>query len=125
MVIIIIITARTGEAISTGTFNMWFGDVESLVTFLKAIQKDTFVLIATFDDGATKITAEARELIAELGSSAINSLAFRDNWVFAGGKGITGKSPFEQHAKNNKSNNKYDNWPELLELKGCLPQKLD
>lgn len=34
--------------------------------------------------------------MADLGSSTINKLAFRDNWIFAGGKGIIGKSPFEQ-----------------------------
>ncbi|XP_048113586.1 protein FAM3C isoform X1 [Alosa alosa] len=122
---IAVINARTGELIRTGTFNMWHGEVESLVTFLKAVEKDTLVLIATYDDGATKITDEARGLIAELGSTSINKLAFRDNWVFAGGKGISGKSPFEQHIANNKSNNKYDKWPELLEMTGCIPQKMD
>jgi len=31
---------------------------------------------------------EARELIQQLGSKAIKSLAFRDSWVFVGAKGI-------------------------------------
>lgn len=122
---IAVINARTGEVIKTDTFNMWLGEVDSLVPFLKTIESNTLVLIATYDDGATKITDEARRLIAELGSTAINKLAFRDNWVFAGGKGISGKSPFEQHIENNQSRNKYDTWPELLEMKDCFPQKLD
>lgn len=43
-----------------------------------------------------RLNDEARKLIADLGSSAINNLGFRDNWIFVGGKGIKTKSPFEQ-----------------------------
>lgn len=43
-----------------------------------------------------RLNEEARRLIAELGSSSITNLGFRDNWVFCGGKGIKTKSPFEQ-----------------------------
>ena len=43
-----------------------------------------------------RLNDEARRLIAELGSTSITSLGFRDNWVFCGGKGIKTKSPFEQ-----------------------------
>lgn len=44
----------------------------------------------------SRLNEEARKLIAELGSTSINNLGFRDNWVFCGGKGIKTKSPFEQ-----------------------------
>lgn len=44
----------------------------------------------------SRLNDEARKLIAELGSSSITNLGFRDNWVFCGGKGIKTKSPFEQ-----------------------------
>lgn len=43
-----------------------------------------------------RLNDEARNLIADLGSSSIGILGFRDNWVFVGGKGIKTKSPFEQ-----------------------------
>jgi len=43
-----------------------------------------------------RLDEEARNLIADLGSSSISILGFRDNWVFVGGKGIKTKSPFEQ-----------------------------
>lgn len=43
-----------------------------------------------------RLNDEARKLIAELGSSAVGNLGFRDNWIFVGGKGIKTKSPFEQ-----------------------------
>lgn len=50
-----------------------------------------FILFLTL-----RLNDEARRLIAELGSTSITNLAFRDNWVFCGGKGIKTKSPFEQ-----------------------------
>jgi hypothetical protein len=43
-----------------------------------------------------RLNEEARKLISELGSSVVNSLKFRDNWIFVGGKGIKTKTPFEQ-----------------------------
>ena len=43
-----------------------------------------------------RLNDEARKLIADLGSTAISNLGFRDNWIFVGGKGIKTKSPFEQ-----------------------------
>ncbi|KAL7982685.1 hypothetical protein Chor_010283 [Crotalus horridus] len=30
-----------------------------------------------------------------------------------------------QHIKNNKDTNKYEGWPEVVEMEGCIPQKLD
>ena len=43
-----------------------------------------------------RLNEDVRKLIAELGSSAVQSLGFRDNWVFVGGKGATVKSKFEK-----------------------------
>lgn len=43
-----------------------------------------------------RMTDEARTLIVEFGSSKIKILGFRDNWIFAGGKGFSRESPFEQ-----------------------------
>uniref|UniRef100_A0A672KU35 Family with sequence similarity 3 member C n=1 Tax=Sinocyclocheilus grahami TaxID=75366 RepID=A0A672KU35_SINGR len=98
-------------------------DVNQLIKFLKEIEDGSIVMMATFDDPATKLNDEARNLIAELGSSSIGILGFRDNWVFVGGKGIKTKSPFEQYIKNNAETNKYEGWPEVLEMEGCIPIK--
>lgn len=43
-----------------------------------------------------RLNDEAKHLISDLGSSVINTLGFRDSWIFVGGKGIRTKSPFEQ-----------------------------
>ncbi|XP_016116341.1 protein FAM3C-like isoform X3 [Sinocyclocheilus grahami] len=113
---------KTGEHVNTGSFNMWNGKVEELIEFLKSIENGSLVLIATFDDPATKLNDEARTLIAELGSSYISQLKFRDNWVFVGGKKTTTKISFEQHIKNDRETNKYESWPEIIELEGCIPR---
>nr|XP_035978221.1 protein FAM3C [Halichoerus grypus] len=120
-----LVNGKTGEVVDTKYFDMWGGDVAPFIEFLKSIQDGTIVLMGTYDDGATKLNDEARRLIAELGSTSITNLGFRDNWVFCGGKGIKTKSPFEQHIKNNKDTNKYEGWPEVVEMEGCIPQKQD
>ncbi|XP_054656880.1 protein FAM3C isoform X2 [Dunckerocampus dactyliophorus] len=72
-----------------------------------------------------RLNEEARKLIADLGSTAITNLGFRDNWIFVGGKGIKTKSPFEQHIKNSADTNKFEGWPDVLEMEGCVPQRQD
>ncbi|EHA99131.1 Protein FAM3C [Heterocephalus glaber] len=114
---------KTGEVLAIKYFDMWGGDVAPFIEFLKGIQDGTIVLLGTYDDGGTKLNDEAGRLIAELRSTSITNLVFRDNWVFCGGKGIKTKSLFEQHIKNNKDTNKYEGWPEVVEMNGCTPQK--
>uniref|UniRef100_A0A7N8XAD7 FAM3 metabolism regulating signaling molecule C n=1 Tax=Mastacembelus armatus TaxID=205130 RepID=A0A7N8XAD7_9TELE len=115
-----LVNGKTGELIKTDSFDMY---VVPFIKFLKEIEDGTVVMMASFDDPATKLNDEARKLISDLGSSAINNLGFRDNWIFVGGKGIKTKSPFEQHIKNNADTNKFDGWPEVLEMEGCIPQR--
>ncbi|XP_066523853.1 protein FAM3C [Hoplias malabaricus] len=122
---IALVNGRTGELIKTDFFDMWAGDVNTLINFLVSVEDGTVVMMATFDDSATKLNDEARKLISDLGSSNINSLGFRDNWIFVGGKGIKTKSPFEQYIKNNAESNKYEGWPEVLEMEGCIPRRQD
>ncbi|XP_061768165.1 protein FAM3C isoform X2 [Nerophis ophidion] len=120
---IVLVNGKTGEVNKTDSFDMWGGDVAPLIQFLKAIPEGTITMMASFDDPSTKLNGEARKLIADLGSSSINNLGFRDNWIFVGGKGIKTKSPFEQHIKNSADTNKYEGWPEVLEMEGCVPQR--
>ncbi|XP_077400373.1 protein FAM3C isoform X2 [Vanacampus margaritifer] len=95
---IALVNGKTGELNKTDFFDMWTGNVASLIQFLKGIEEGTVVMMASFDDPSTKLNDEARKLIADLGSTAIKNLGFRDNWIFVGGKGIKTKSPFEQMA---------------------------
>ncbi|XP_078270026.1 protein FAM3C-like [Rhinoraja longicauda] len=122
---IALVNATNGQLITINFFDMWTGKIEQLVDFLKDIKLPTILLLASFDDPSTKMNDEAKKLFTELGSSLIFSLGFRDNWVFVGAKPIKGKSPFEQIIKNNKEKNKYENWPEAIEIEGCVPRKTD
>ncbi|XP_039222047.1 protein FAM3A isoform X7 [Crotalus tigris] len=98
-------------------------DVNELLKFIRSLHEGTLVFVASYDDPATKMNEEARKIFTELGSKFARELAFRDSWVFVGAKGVQDKSPFEQHVKNSRSSNKYEGWPEALEMEGCIPQR--
>uniref|UniRef100_UPI00398F4F83 protein FAM3C-like n=1 Tax=Pristiophorus japonicus TaxID=55135 RepID=UPI00398F4F83 len=121
---IVLVNATSGELLVTDFFDMWTGDIKLLLAFLKPIKLGTILLLASFDDPATKMTDEVRTLFSELGSSLIHDVQFRDNWIFVGAKPIKEKSPFEQILKNENAKNKYGNWPEAVEMEGCIPKKL-
>ncbi|XP_056589189.1 protein FAM3A [Triplophysa dalaica] len=118
---IVLVNGVTGEVLEISAFDMWAGDVSDLLKYLRPIHEGTLVFVASFDDPASKLNEEARRLFEELGSTAAKELSFRDSWVFVGAKGIENKSPFEQRMKNSKSSNKYEGWPESLEMDGCVP----
>ncbi|KAI9530774.1 protein FAM3A isoform X1 [Gymnodraco acuticeps] len=118
---IALVNGVTGELLDTKSFDMWAGDISDLLKYLRPLHEGTLVFVASFDDAATKMNDESRRLFEELGSTAVKELAFRDSWVFVGAKGIENKSPFEQRMKNTKSSNKYEGWPESLEMDGCIP----
>ncbi|KAG8513856.1 Protein FAM3A [Galemys pyrenaicus] len=153
----------SGELIAARTFDMWAGDVNDLLKFIRPLHEGTLVFVASYDDPATKMNEETRKLFSDLGSKNVKDLAFRDSWVFVGAKGVHNKSPFEQwfswytggaqadgasgnlwvwgraasdparraeaapscpqHVKNSKHTNKYEGWPEALEMEGCIPRR--
>ncbi|XP_058932239.1 protein FAM3D [Kogia breviceps] len=120
---IALVNGTTGKVMTQKYFDMYSGDANLLVKFLKGIPEGTLVLVASYDDPGTKMNDEIRKLFSNLGSTYAKQLGFRDSWVFLGARDINGKSPFEEFLKNNPDTNKYDGWPELLELEGCVPQK--
>ncbi|XP_044157325.1 protein FAM3D [Bufo gargarizans] len=122
---IALVNASTTELLKTGHFDMYSGDVKEVLKFLEPVKEGTLIFIASFDDPGTKLNDKARDLFTSYGSSFAKKLGFRDSWTFVGGKGLRNKSPFEQHIKNDKENNKYDGWPEVLEISGCIPRKMD
>ncbi|XP_053845032.1 protein FAM3D [Vidua macroura] len=122
---IALVNGTTGQLLKTDAFDMYSGDITKLQTFLQGIKHGTLVLTASYDDAATKMNDKVRAYFRELGSSHVGNLRFRDNWVFLGAKGLMNKSPFEKHIKNDEETNKYEGWPELLEMEGCAPRKMD
>ncbi|XP_028287435.1 protein FAM3C-like isoform X2 [Parambassis ranga] len=122
---VVILNAKTGEVVKTAHFDMYSGDVNPLIKLLKSVEKGSAVLMASYDEPSSKLNEDAKKLIAELGSSAVHLLGFRDNWVFVGGKAAAVKSKFEKVLKNDHANNKYENWPELIDLEGCIPKYME
>uniref|UniRef100_A0A3P9L088 ILEI/PANDER domain-containing protein n=1 Tax=Oryzias latipes TaxID=8090 RepID=A0A3P9L088_ORYLA len=121
----VLVDGKTGKVLKTTNFDTYSGDVKYIIDFLKEMKPGSVILMASFDEPSSKLNDEARNLIAELGSSSIQKLGYRDNWVFVGAKGGMVKSNFEKYIKNDKPNNKYDNWPELIDLQGCFPKTLE
>ncbi|XP_030634260.1 protein FAM3C [Chanos chanos] len=121
---IVVIEGETGKVLKYDYFNMYSGNPKELLNFLKTIVPGNIVLIASFDDPATKLTDEIRDIFEGFGSSMIKSLKFRDSWVFAGAPGLEEKSPFEKRIPNDSKTNVYGQWPELVEMDGCFPRKI-
>ncbi|XDA86460.1 hypothetical protein R6Z07F_016193 [Ovis aries] len=120
---IVLVDGTKGAVLTQKSFDMYSGDASLLVKFLKEISGNMLVLVASYDDPGTKMNEEIRKLFSNLGSTHAKQLGFRDSWVFLGAQDLQSKSPFEQFLKNNPETNKYDGWPELLELEGCVPRK--
>ncbi|XP_012517470.1 PREDICTED: protein FAM3A isoform X1 [Propithecus coquereli] len=93
---IALVNGVSGELIEARAFDMWAGDVNDLLKFIRPLHEGTLVFVASYDDPATKMNEETRKLFGELGSRNAKELAFRDSWVFVGAKGVQNKSPFEQ-----------------------------
>ncbi|XP_074054964.1 protein FAM3D [Macrotis lagotis] len=121
---IALVDGKTGILKTHKTFDMFSGDINLLMEFLKEIPESALVLVASFDDPATKLNPEARKLLSDLGSAYAAELGFRDSWVFLGAKDIKEKSPFEEYLKNIPEQNKYEGWPEALKIEGCVPRKM-
>ncbi|KAM4589067.1 protein FAM3C isoform 2-T2 [Odontesthes bonariensis] len=121
---IVVVNGENGVVEKFGYLNINAGDPEDILAYLKDIKPAAIVLVASFDDVATKLTDEMREIFVDMGSTLISSLKPRDNWVFAGRAGTKIKSLFEKHAVNNESTNVFEEWPEMVEVGGCFPRTL-
>uniref|UniRef100_A0A673Z386 FAM3 metabolism regulating signaling molecule D n=1 Tax=Salmo trutta TaxID=8032 RepID=A0A673Z386_SALTR len=121
---LVLVNGENGKIEKFDYFNMYSGETKAILDFLKTIKPGMIVLVASFDDAATKMTDEIRNIFAGLGSSSIKDVKFRDSWVFAGGAGTEQKSPFEKLAANNQKTNIYGSWPEMVEIAGCFPRKI-
>ncbi|KYO25046.1 protein FAM3D [Alligator mississippiensis] len=118
-----LVNGTTGQLIKTESYDMYSGDVKHLVDFLKTIQDGTLVLIASYDDPATKMNNEARTLLTNLGSSYAAKLRYWDNWVFLGEKGRKDKRRFEKLMRIDEETDKELKLPVALRMEGCVPQK--
>ncbi|XP_015248109.1 PREDICTED: protein FAM3C-like [Cyprinodon variegatus] len=118
---IVVVNDETGVVERFDYLNMISGNSADILTYLEKIKPGMIVLVASFDDAATKMTDEIRQMFVDMGSTLIRSVKHRDNWVFAGRAGIKIKSIFEQRAENDEITNVFDGWPEMVQVGGCFP----
>nr|XP_012645749.1 protein FAM3D isoform X2 [Microcebus murinus] len=122
---IALVNGTTGTVMRQKTFDMYSGDVQFLVKFLKEIPEGTLVLVASYDDPGTKMNSEVRQLFSSLGSSYADQLGFRDSWVFLGAKDLRSKSPFEQMRNRDlESSHQPAQGPEPLRDAPAFPRQL-
>ncbi|KAM9483373.1 protein FAM3C isoform 1-T1 [Clarias gariepinus] len=118
---IVIVDGETGMILRSDFFKV---QSKGLHDFLKEVHNGNIVLVASYEDPTVQLTDEVRKLFAEMGSSMVSSVKYRDNWVFAGAVGLNKESPFEKLIVNDKKTNAYGDWPEIGELDGCFPRKV-
>ncbi|XP_068451170.1 protein FAM3C [Clinocottus analis] len=119
---IVVVNGKNGKVEKYGFLNMNYGNEEYILAFLKEIQPGMIVLVASFDDVTPKMTDDMREVFIGMGSTLIKSVKQRDSWVFVGKSGTEHKSLFEKQAVNDEKTNVYEEWPEMVELSGCIPR---
>ncbi|XP_077386032.1 protein FAM3C isoform X1 [Festucalex cinctus] len=119
---IVVINSENGAVDRCGYLNMSDGVPEDILEYLKEIKPGEIVIVASFDDVTTKMTKEMREIFVGMGSALIESVSYRDNWVFAGRGDAANSSSFEKRAANDDQSNVYDGWPMAVEVGGCFPR---
>lgn len=119
---IAVVNGKTGKTTNKGVFDLYGKDSTELKNFIRKVQDEEIVLATTYDDAAFRLDDEARNLMADLGSEKVKKLAFRDNWIFVGGKKMKLTKIFENLSANDKAKNKFGDWPEAITIEGCIPK---
>ncbi|NXV07272.1 FAM3B protein, partial [Cettia cetti] len=61
---------------------------QEMMDFIRNAPEGTLILMATHDDGSTRLNNDAKKLVEELGSKEIKNIKFRSSWVFIAAKGF-------------------------------------
>ncbi|NXC07745.1 FAM3B protein, partial [Orthonyx spaldingii] len=116
---------KTGEVTSTKFFEMWTGDhSREMMDFIRNAPEGTLFLMATHDDGSTKLKNDAKNLVEELGSKEIKNIKFRSSWVFIAAKGFKLPDNIQKEKINHsdQKKNRYSGWPAEIQIEGCIPR---
>nr|XP_056714637.1 protein FAM3B [Euleptes europaea] len=124
---IAIVDYNTGKCTDAKYFDMWEGDFSGGMTdFIKKAPQGSLLLMVTHDDGSTKLKADAKKAIADLGSKEIQNIRFRSSWAFIAAKGFKLPDYLEKEKINHSDNkkNRYGGWPAEIQIEGCIPGNL-
>ncbi|NWY71720.1 FAM3B protein, partial [Erithacus rubecula] len=97
-----------------------------MMNFIRNAPVGSLILMATHDDGSTRLKNDARKLVEELGSKEIKNIKFRSSWVFIAAKGFKLPDNIEKEKINHsdKNKNRYKGWPAEIQIEGCIPRNL-
>ncbi|XP_039911568.1 protein FAM3B isoform X2 [Hirundo rustica] len=124
---IAIVNYKTGKLRSTNFFEMWAGDhSREMMDFIRNAPDGSLLLMATHDDGSTRLRNDAKKLVEELGSKEIKNIRFRSSWVFIGAKGFKLPDNIQKEKINHsdQTKNRYKGWPAEIQIEGCIPRNL-
>lgn len=117
-----VVDGRDGDSPKVQVFDLYGQDSGTFKKFLSELGENEIVFMATFDDATQRFDKEARDAVAALGSQSATKLAFRDNWIFVGGKKLKSQPAWEEHVASDKEKNKFGNWPGTITMEGCIPK---
>ncbi|NWR53104.1 FAM3B protein, partial [Regulus satrapa] len=97
-----------------------------MMNFIRNAPEGTLLLMATYDDGSTRLKSNARKLVEELGSKEIKNIKFRSSWVFITAKGFKLPDNIQKEKINHseQTRNRYKGWPAEIQIEGCIPRNL-
>ncbi|NXO66740.1 FAM3B protein, partial [Phainopepla nitens] len=97
-----------------------------MMDFIRKAPEGTLILMATYDDGSTRLKNNARKLVEELGSKEIKNIKFRSSWVFIAAKGFNLPDNIQKEKINHsdQTKNRYRGWPAEIQIEGCIPRNL-
>uniref|UniRef100_A0A8D3B5H7 FAM3 metabolism regulating signaling molecule D n=1 Tax=Scophthalmus maximus TaxID=52904 RepID=A0A8D3B5H7_SCOMX len=110
-----------GETGNLDGYRLLSGNSGAVLAYLSQIDPGMFVFVASYDNVEDKLSKEVREYFVEMGSTMVQSIKYRDSWVFAGRVG-TRKKLFETIAVSDEKTNIFEGWPEAVEVGGCYPR---
>ncbi|XP_005037248.1 PREDICTED: protein FAM3B isoform X1 [Ficedula albicollis] len=124
---IAIVNYKTGKLRSTNFFEMWRRDQSrEMMNFIRNAPVGSLILMATHDDGSTRLKNDTKKLVEELGSKEIKNIKFRSSWVFIAAKGFKLPDNIEKEKINHsdQKKNRYKGWPAEIQIEGCIPRNL-
>ncbi|XP_021395999.2 protein FAM3B [Lonchura striata] len=124
---IAIVNYKTGKFMSTNFFEMWAQDhSREMMDFIRKAPEGTLLLMATHDDGSTRLKDDTKKLVEELGSKEIKNIKFRSSWVFIAAKGFKLPDNIQKEKINHsdQAKNRYKGWPAEIQIEGCIPRNL-
>ncbi|NWT71363.1 FAM3B protein, partial [Prunella himalayana] len=97
-----------------------------MMDFIRKAPEGSLLLMATYDDGSTRLKDDAKKLVEELGSKEIKNIKFRSSWVFIAAKGfkLPDNTQKEKINHSDQAKNRYKGWPAEIQIEGCIPRNL-